>query len=179
MTPNIINQTAKKSLVQCYDDLTKIDTIIKKDGGGATHVPFLTRYAIIKSCGTIEFCFKTIVSDHTSQTINEQVKRFIDGKFRNSSMNPSLHNIRNGLASFDTKWCTDFENAVKTHPNHEKIKLSLASLNTARNHFAHGDSITVSFANVFKYFLDSVTIIELMEATILSIEMDEATEGDA
>lgn len=98
MTLNIVNSVARNNIIQCIEDLDKIRSIIEKEGGSAPPVPFLTRYAVIKSCGTIEFCFKTIICDHTSQELNEQVRNFIDKKFRNSSMNPSMHNILNSCS---------------------------------------------------------------------------------
>ncbi|MBW2663444.1 MAG: hypothetical protein JRD93_16020 [Deltaproteobacteria bacterium] len=58
------NTTAKEKIEQCLEELEKIKDIIIAIGRTSHPVPFLTKYAIVKSCGTIEICFKAILSDH-------------------------------------------------------------------------------------------------------------------
>jgi len=159
------NISAQESIKACEEELNKISKLIDGMGKMSNPVPFLTKYAIIKSCGTIEYCFKTILSDvHQNQT--DQVKRFIDHMFRNSSINPSKDNICKSLERFDEKWNEEFKKKLKQRADVKKIESSLKSLNSARNTFAHGGHPSASFENVVDYFNDSVEIIKIVDAIV-------------
>lgn len=174
MALNIVNINAKASILNCLQELERIEGIIDLLGGTSNPVPFLTRYSIIKACGTIEYSFKTIISDHRYTEHSEQVQRFIDEKFRNSSMNPNYNNICKALNSFDEEWCKKFKEKINNDADKTRLQDSLKSLNTARNDFAHGKSPTTSFKNVYDYFIDCIVIMEMMEASILELEMQSA-----
>ena len=103
------NLAAKEKIEQCSEELERIKHIIIGIGRTSHPVPFLTKYAIIKSCGTIETCFKTILSDYKIEEQNDKVKNFIDAKFRNSSINPSKDNIHKALKLFDEEWNITFK----------------------------------------------------------------------
>lgn len=170
MALNIVNSTARNSILSCLQELERIEGIIDLLGGTSNPVPFLTRYSIIKACGTIEYSFKTIISDHRYTEHSEQVQRFIDEKFRNSSMNPNYNNICKALASFDEGWSKKFKSKISGDVDRERLQDSLKSLNTARNDFAHGKSPTTSFKNVYDYFIDCIVIMEMMESSIMELE---------
>src|SRR5690554_8175596 len=106
---NISNDSVVERIESCLDEFSKIKSII--DGMGATShpVPFLTRYSIIRACGAVEFGFKALISDINSENQSEQVKSFIDNKFRNSSINPNYANICKSLAGFDDSWSRKFK----------------------------------------------------------------------
>jgi len=157
------NLTAKEKIEQCREELEKIKQIIIVIGRTSHPVPFLTKYAIIKSCGTIETCFKTILSDYKIEEQNDKVKNFIDAKFRNSSINPSKNNIHKALKLFDEEWNNKFKEELGILDEKNKVLDSLKSLNEARNTFAHGGNPSSSFDNVFEYFQDSIKIIEIID----------------
>jgi len=71
------NITAKEKIEQCLEELEKIKHIIIAIGRTSHPVPFLTKYAIVKSCGTIEICFKAILSDHKIGEQNDKVKTLL------------------------------------------------------------------------------------------------------
>ncbi|WP_459782483.1 hypothetical protein, partial [Photobacterium sp. R1] len=98
---NISNSSVADKIDSCLDEFRKIKSIIDGFGSMSHPVPYLTRYSIIRACGTIEFGFKTIIADLSSEGQTYQVMNFIDKKFRNSSMNPSYTNIVSSLAGFD------------------------------------------------------------------------------
>ncbi|CAE6710137.1 HEPN domain-containing protein [Candidatus Nitrotoga fabula] len=166
MDCNIENNSVSYDLTICDDELQKIALIIGKVGKMDHSVPYLTRYSIIKTCGAIEHGFKTLISDYALDAQSEQLKNFVEKKFRNSSMNPSYTNICDGLKSFDKKWCQTFKNKVNSLPEKEKILDSLESLNNARNSFAHGGIPSTSFDDVRVYFYDSLKILKLLEESI-------------
>lgn len=160
------NQEALTSIQECTNELTRIQFLIESVGGTSPLASFLTRYATIKSCGTIELCFKTIISDiHSGQS--PQIVNYVDSTIRNSSMNPSLDNICKVLKKFDLEWCNNFKERFRRLPDYPKVKDSLESLNEARNTFAHGKHITASFNDIKSYFHDSIKVIELLDNIVV------------
>ncbi len=160
------NQTALASLNDCSAELTKLQQIIEVFGQSHSIVPFLTNYAIIKCCGTIENCFKIIISDfHNS--LPPQAKNYIENTFLNSSMNPNKENICKSLKKFDEQWNIDFKTRLIGEPNNSRIESSLSSLNEARNAFAHGGNPGVSFTSVVTYFKDSRRVIEILDSVVI------------
>lgn len=159
------NQTALASLNDCSAEIVKLQQIIDVFGQAHTIVPFLTNYAIIKCCGTIENCFKIIISDfHNS--LPPQAKNYIENTFLYSSMNPSKDNICKSLKKFDEQWNIDFKDKLNLEVDKNRIESSLNSLNEARNAFAHGGNPAVSFASVVTYFVDSKKIIEILDDVV-------------
>lgn len=161
------NHTVQEKIEQCKEELEKIKNIIVGIGRTSHPVPFLTKYAIIKSCGTIETCFKTILSDYKIEQQNDKVKNFIDAKFRNSSINPSKENIHRSLKLFDKEWNVRFKSEIGLLDDKSKVVDSLKSLNEARNAFAHGGNPSSSFDNVIEYFKDSIKIIEILDRIVI------------
>lgn len=166
MEYEINNLAAKDRIASCLSEFEKIRYMIEGMGAASNPVPFLTRYAIIRAAGTIEFSFKTIISDAHGETQTKQIKQFIDNKFRNSSINPSYSNICASLCSFDEEWNKKFKNIVSGIQQKNKVLDSLKSLNEARNSFAHGGAPSTSFNSIFEYFQDSLKIIIALESAL-------------
>lgn len=166
MTFSINNISVNDAIVRCVDELEKIEKFIESVGPTAHPVAYLTRYSIIRSCGTIEYGFKTILSDIHIDTQTPQLKNFIDKKIRSSSMNPSYENIIRSLESFDENWKVFFKERIKSLPHKDKTLDALKSLNQARNAFAHGGIPTTSFVSVRTYFDECVKVLELIEESI-------------
>lgn len=159
------NQNANTNLQDCSLELIKLQQIIDVFGQSHSIVPFLTNYAVIKCCGTIEYCFKIIVSDFHN-TLPIQARNYIETNFLNSSMNPSKENICKSLKQFDPQWNIDFKARLNLEVDKSRIEASLSSLNEARNVFAHGGNPAVSYASVVTYFNDSKKIIEILDDII-------------
>jgi hypothetical protein len=159
------NQAALQSLNDCSEELQKLQEIIEDLGQADTSVPFLTNYAIIKCCGTLETTFKTIITDFHS-SIPPQSKSYIENTFLNSSLNPSKDNICKSLKKFDEQWLLEFKNMLNAKLNKSRLETSLSSLNEARNTFAHGGNPNLSFASVVSYYKDSREIIEILDEVV-------------
>ena len=159
------NQTVLTQLDDCSGELEKLKQIIEVFGQSHSIVPFLTNYAIIKCCGTIENCFKIIISDFHN-TLPTQAKNYIESTFLYSSMNPSKQNICKSLKKFDVNWNNDFKSRLSNEADVDRIESSLSSLNDARNAFAHGGNPAISFASVVTYFTDSRKIIEILDEVV-------------
>ena len=159
------NTTALTSLDNCSNELQKIQLGIDFLHQSHSMVPFLTNYAVIRCCGTIEYCFKIIISDfHNS--LPSQAKNYIESTFLNSSMNPSKENICKSLKKFDDQWLMDFKNKLNMEADKSRIESSLSSLNDARNLFAHGGSPSISFSSVSTYYNDARRIIEILDEVV-------------
>jgi hypothetical protein len=159
------NQNAQTYIDNCLLELQGIEDLINGLGHLSRPVPYLTKYAVIKSCGTIESCFKTIISDtHSNQS--SQIQNYIDKTIRESSMNPNQKNICSTLNRFDINWNTDYKQQLNSHSNSQQIKDSLKSLNEARNTFAHGGNVNQTFQTIKAYFIDSVEVIKIIDNVI-------------
>lgn len=161
------NTAAQQYINDCNSELAQIDLLIQALGQFNNTVPYLTKYAIIKACGTVEQCFKTIVADHNSQHHSPQIRNYVDETIRKSSMNPSYDNICNTLKKFDLTWLASFKTAVNNHPDKAQINTSLSSLNEERNKFAHGGQPTSSFTDVKGYFLNALTLITILDSAVV------------
>lgn len=159
------NLEAQDSIDKCLNELNRIYHVVEGLGGTSPIVPFLTNYAIVRACGTIEFSFKTIISDSISGH-STQISNYIDHTIRNSSMNPSRDNISKTLKKFDEAWNTEFKDRLNSHPDSARIKSSIDSLNSSRNSFAHGDPLTSSFDDIRNYFNDSVIVIGILDEIV-------------
>lgn len=157
------NSEVQKVIAECLSELKHVKAEIKRVGATDMLVPILTRYAVIKACGSIELGFKTLLSDvHNDQS--QQIKNFIDHEIRNNSMNPSLDNIHRTLNKFDEAWNDNFKKKLNNLPT--KVKTSIKSLNAARNTFAHGGNPSCTFDDVTTYFNDSVRVLRAIDAAI-------------
>lgn len=160
------NQSAISLIEDCKSDLERISLIIEVLGSTNRAIPFLTKYSIIKVCGTLEQCFKIIISDYSTNQQNQQIKNYINITFRESSINPNLVNIYKSLSKFDTNWKNNFKQNINTNINKVRILDSIKSLNNARNEFAHGGNPQTTFNDVESYFVDAKTIIEYIDASV-------------
>jgi len=160
------NINVEKMLVDCYDELLQITSLLAGFGNTSPVALYLTKYALIRACGAIEQSFKALIADRCAHRSKAQVKRFLDRKIRESSVNPSYSNICCMLAEFDKVWQTDFKNGLKTNQNFLQIKTSLNSLVGARNDFAHGGSPSTSIGDVIIYFAHSRIVIEQIDVVV-------------
>lgn len=160
------NQDVQLLVEECDSDFERIEKIIDVLTSTNPAVPYLTKYAVIKACGTLEQAFKVMISDFSCVGQSTQVKKFIDISFRESSINPNLDNIHKSLKKFDEQWNENFKNLLNQDTEIVKIKSSITSLNNARNLFAHGGNPTVTFSDVVQYFGDAKKIINYLDQSL-------------
>ena len=160
------NSEVQQLLTNCDNELTHIDGIIQNLGGTNLIVPYLNKYSVIKSCGTIEITFKTLIADFCSKRSKPQVKNFLNKKVRENSANPSYNRILQILADFDNTWVTNFKNQMQALQNYNSITSSIQSLVDARNDFAHGGSPTITFSDIRHYFNEAKFLIETLDNVI-------------
>jgi hypothetical protein len=160
------NTEVEGTLVSCNDELKQVKALIDHLGITSNIVPYLTKYAIIKACGTIEASFKSLIADHCSRRCKKQIKQFLDRRIRDGSANPSFDNICKFLRDFDQEWNDNFKSGINNHPDGATLKTSLQSLVDARNDFAHGGNPTLSITDVLKYYDDSKKVIQLLDGLL-------------
>jgi len=160
------NITIKQELDSCYAELTHVKIIIDGLGLTSSIVPYLTKFAIIRACGSIELSFKNLIADFCSYRGKRQVKRFLARRIRNGPANPSYDNICRFLYDFDEDWKNQFKSKISSNPDKSILLTSLQSLVDARNDFAHGGSPTATIGDILKYFDHSRKIIEIMDAVV-------------
>lgn len=160
------NSDVQLLLTNCDAELTHIETIIVGLGGTNLIVPYLNKYSVIKSCGTIEISFKTLIADFCSKRSKPQVKNFLNKRVRENSANPSYSRILQILAEFDGNWETNFKTQMQALPNYNSIRSSIQSLVDARNDFAHGGNSTITFSDIKNYFDESKQLIVTLDNVI-------------
>lgn len=160
------NLEVEKILKDCKDELDGLEKIRNALGSMQPVMRVINLYALIKVCGTLEMAYKMIIADHCDTGQNEQVKKFISNKVRDSSKNPSYASMCQLLNDFDLSWKKEFKKRIKTHPNSERLFDSLESLNEARNEFAHGGSPSISFNYINSYFSDGRIFIEILDDVV-------------
>jgi hypothetical protein len=161
------NAEVEKLLDDCTNELVQVKAII--DGLGITSniAPYLTKYSLIRACGTIEQSFKSVVADFCSWRCKKQLKRFLGQRVRDSSMNPSYSNICKLVKDFDETWLATFKASVDGAANNSSLMTSLQSLVDARNDFSHGGSPSVTIGDVLTYYAHSRAIIEMLDASVV------------
>ncbi|MFA6201924.1 MAG: HEPN domain-containing protein [Gallionella sp.] len=150
----------------CDVELTHIQGIIINLGITSAVVPYLTKYAVVRACGSIETSFKAVIADYCSQRSKKQVKRFIDRRIRDGSANPTIDNMNKFLLDFDKDWQAEFKTKINAEPNKTVLTSSLQSLVDARNDFAHGGNPTTSLTDVVQYFGHAKRIVEIMDTVV-------------
>lgn len=160
------NESVKQLLDDCESEIASLDTLVGGLGMTSNIVPYLSKYGLIKACGTIEQAFKSIVADKCSYRARQQIKNYLGEKVRNSSSNPSFSNICQLLKGFDLAWKVGFKDAVNAHPQADALKTSLQSLVDARNEFAHGGNPRIAIGDVVQYYADARQVIECLDQVI-------------
>lgn len=160
------NADVQLELTNCAAELAHVKTLVDGLGITSTIVPYLTKYAVIKACGSIELSFKAIIADYCSHRSKKQVKRFLTRRIREGSANPSFDNFCKFLLDFDEDWKKAFKAQIDLEPNKANLLTSLQSLVDARNDFAHGGNPSASITDVLVYFNHATRIVEIMDSVV-------------
>ncbi|HIP27543.1 MAG TPA: hypothetical protein EYG80_07810 [Flavobacteriaceae bacterium] len=162
---NINNTDVKELLRASLEEIKNIENITTNFLGATSPAsPYMSRYAIIKACSSIERSFKIIIADFLLlHTTNESLSNFINNSIRHTSTNPKYETIVNVLKGIDKNLGDTFKIKVKEIEDFERVKTSLNSLVNERNKLAHGGSPTSTSGDVIKYFKDAIFILIALE----------------
>lgn len=156
------NTNADTAIKDCLNELNRIERIINAEGSTSPICSYLTKYALIRTCGTIEVCYKTIIADYYER-YSSALGSFITHHVRNATRNGTYENSCTALREFDETKSKNFKVVINSLPDKEKILSSMKSLNTARNNVAHGISSTLSFTDIKGHFNDAIKVIEKLD----------------
>jgi len=162
---NINNTDVKEILRASLEEIENIDNIITNFLGSTSPAsPYMSRYAIIKACSSIERSFKVIIADFLLlHTTNESLSNFINNSIRHTSTNPKYETIVNVLKGIDRNLGNNFKIKAKEIEDFEKVKDSLNSLVNERNTLAHGGSPTITSKDVIRHFKNAIFILIALE----------------
>jgi len=155
----------KALIIDCDNEIGRIKVIIDGEPFGLT-TPYLTKYALIKACGTTERVFKSTIANYFNRSKLPQVQKFINKNVRESSCNPTYDRVVNMLAEYDEMWKQNFKVSIKNHSDYKKVIQSLDSLVSARNSFAHGGNPTITIGNIVTYFKDTIDFLYILDRTV-------------
>ncbi|QUH31145.1 HEPN domain-containing protein [Vallitalea guaymasensis] len=159
------NNNVDREIQDCITELGKIKLIIDQDKLRSTN-QYLTKYSIIRACGSIERAYKGLICDYGNSYDIQTIGTYIYNTVKKSSMNPSYSNMINLLKKFNESWGTELKEKVDNRENSSKLRTSLESLNMVRNQFAHGGNPTITIDDIIEYYSDAIVILEDYEAVL-------------
>ena len=162
------NQSVKKKILECKNELMQLKTIINEDKFDQRN-RFLILYAIIRATGTLEVAYKRIIVDSFDSIGNERISNYLEREIAGSSKNPSYSNLVNTLKKFDDSWSISFKQKINDTSNKAIILEAIKNLNELRNSFAHGGSPNPTIDSINDYFESCIEIIEIYDDVIHSM----------
>ena len=150
----------------CTSEITDIEAKIQTLPAMDKEVRYLTNYALIRTSGTVEYVYRSIVADYFSRLSDSRVDTYLDSTVRKGSMSAKYEQMCNLLNRFDSNWCKDFKRVVKADPNGEKMIAASKSLVTNRHNFAHGRNPTATFMDIKQYYQDVLQLISLFDMIV-------------
>lgn len=156
-----MNEDEKRILDDCDLEIKNIKNWIDSNKFDS-NVKFLVAYAVIKTSGSIELVFKSMINTFLSQNCIDETKVFLTKNIIDSSANPSPGIIEKYLEQFDGKRKVRFSDLL----NGSQDKGNLKSLVSLRNDIAHGRTINSSINVVESYFESGKKILEILEEVI-------------
>ena len=145
-----MKQELQDLLSECTDELNDIESRINDLPALDKARCYLTNYALIRACGTVEFVYRSIVADHFSQLGNPRLDTYLDSTIRQGSNSAKYDNMKSLLKKFDPQWSSTFSNLVTAN----------------RHQFAHGRQPSATFLDIKQYYLDVVSLIGLFDSVV-------------
>ena len=162
----------QQMLNDCNAELNDIDAKIKALAALDKTKQYLTNYALMKVCGTVEFVYRSIIADFFAKLACSQIDNYLEQTVRSNSRGAKYETMRSLLGKFDGNWSENFKDLVLLHidangnKDGQKLISSSNSLVTNRNLFAHGKTPTASFASIVSYYMDVVILINILDSVV-------------
>lgn len=153
-------------ILECTMELNDISTRMNQLPSFDKMRLYLTNYALIKACGTLEFVYRSIVADFFDRSPLTQIHTYIEKTVRNGSMSATYDNMSGLLGKFDDSWKDSFKNSVQQLTDSQRIISSSKSLVTNRHSFAHGQPTIASFSDIFQYYQDTLVLIQILDTVV-------------
>ena len=141
-----------ENLIQNIDQTIKdIDSISPKSPKIES---YLAKFLVVYISGIYEEAIETVINESFNKFSSSQLSKFIEKHFSNTFRNPNISTLLGILVSFDNSW----KDQIKTLPL--KNREAFDSIYTNKNSIAHGQTCTITYAEVKQYFQDSKRVIE-------------------
>lgn len=162
----ITNANAQTLINDCNDELDRINHLIQGLGTTNSVSNYLTKYALIKCCTTLENVYKTIIADYY-EGLAPSLVQYLTQMVRNANRNANLDNIHRFLSEFDHTKKATFKTKLQSLTNSHQLIQEFKDLADARNSLAHGNAMTLSFNDIKNKYDSSVKIMEELDATMI------------
>lgn len=157
----------RQRMSDCLDELNDIESRIGKMKPLDRGKRYFTNYAIIRSSGTVEFVYRSIVADHfSSQLKNNRLNKYLYETIVRGSRSAKFDMMSGLLGKFDPEWSKKFKAAVQSSDNGERLIRSVNSLVENRHNFAHGKESTATFTDIKQYYIHSMELIEIFDSIV-------------
>lgn len=173
---NEMKPELKEQILQCNREIKEVDKIYNGLGALNKTRSYLTNYALIKTCGTIEFVYRAIIADFFDQFQVPQINTYLEKNLRSGSRSALYENMHKSLKEFDAEWASNFQSLVDQEGDKGRIIQSVKSLVTNRHNFAHGKNSTVTFGDIKQYYCDGLVLISKIDIVINNVTEDDVNE---
>lgn len=153
-------------LAECNAELENIDNMLEKMEPLDKAKQYLTKYALIKACGTLEYVYKSIVADFFDCSEISQIHTYIEETVRKGSRSATYEKMCDLLGMFDENWKTQFKVTIKQHDDGQRMIDSAKSLVANRHLFAHGKNPTATFKDIQQYYKYASQLITIMDGIV-------------
>lgn len=161
-----MKQELQDLLGECTTEINDIESRINALPPLDKGIQYYTNYALIKTCGTVELVYRSIVADHFSQLANSRIDTYLDSTVRQGSNSAKYDNMKKLLDKFDHQWASNFQTTVHGMSDGQRLIAASNSLVTNRHSFAHGQTPTATFLEIKQYYLDVVQLITVFDSIV-------------
>ena len=171
-TDSMFNEEVQNNLIGVLSELNAIRQIINKDHFSSAN-PYLINYSIVRSSGTLEQSYKTLIYDFLRVEEKEKLNVYLKKFIVDSSSNPNTGNITKMLEGMDGMWSNKFNENINLISKEGEHKANLNSLVQSRNDFAHGVNLSsIKMETVIKNYESGIYILKVLDCILNEIEMD-------
>lgn len=117
------------------------------------------KYLCILSSGHIENSIRYIYGTYAKNKSHENLANYIQNNLRRFQ-NPKTEKIIDITSAFNKDWG---ENLEKYLSDSDEMKSSINSIIGLRNSIAHGESVTVTYSSLEKYWKNTIKVLEFIE----------------
>lgn len=165
------NFVVEENLKEAKIELYAIKKIIDENKLGSS-VPYLVNYAVVRSSGCLERCYKQLIFDFLQVDEKYQLNQYLKNNVLDSSSNPKTGNISSTLEGMDGNWAQSFNMYVNVISSSDEHKSNLNNLVQARNDFAHGvNQSNLQIGTIIKNFESGIYILKILDCILNEAEV--------
>ena len=142
--------------ISSIDSLFKTGEKVKEDEIQA----HFAKYLCVKSSGLLENFIKWQIGDYVDACSSRPVAKYVKNKMKTLT-NIDYEKLTNFLDSFNPDWTEDFKDKMN-----DELKSSLNSVVSNRNNIAHGNTDSITFSNMKKYYEAIKEVITILDKII-------------